>query len=251
VTVIPPSTTPTPDGGGGTGAGDVTETPTVAPEETPTPTETATTVPTATPTPPIAPSNVAVACETTYEDMPKRATVKCTGTIDGNYTIATFRINGVVAAADGLVMEAVFDFDTNLNVELKACNTTACATSTSAVAIEFPPASPTATSTPIPGDAPTPTATPGLPAMDVHVVCTALFNNGENQWHVGCDAFFNGQFTSILWSSVGATPPNAETTTKNWQFVVPGATLNVNVAATICNFGTCVDAPIVHVVPQP
>ncbi len=175
VTVIPPSTTPTPPDGSGNGTGgDVTVTPTEPPEETPTPQETATPVPTATPTPPIAPANVAVVCETTYEDMPKLATVKCTGTIDGNYTSATFRINGVVAAADGLVMEAVFDFNTNLNVQLKACNTTACATSTSAVAVEFPPASPTATATPTPGDAPTPTPTPGLPAMDVHVVCTAL-----------------------------------------------------------------------------
>ncbi|MEZ4492376.1 MAG: hypothetical protein R3C29_03560 [Dehalococcoidia bacterium] len=51
-------------------------------------------------------------------------------------------------------------------------------------------------------------------------------------------ASFNGQRTSILWSAPGATTDSAETTTKNWQFTVPGAGLPVTVAATVCNFDT-------------
>jgi pSer/pThr/pTyr-binding forkhead associated (FHA) protein len=250
VTVIAPSTTPTPDDGGGApvDGGDVTPTPT--PEETPTPPETSTPVPTPTPTPPLPPSNVSMACETEYEEMPKRATVKCTGTVDGNFTLATFRINGVIAAADGLIMEAVFDFDTNLNVQLTACNTTACASSNAAVAVEFPAVSPTPTPTATPGGAPTATPTPPSPVVDANVVCNAVFNGGENQWHVGCTAFFNGQYTSILWSAPGAAPEGDEITTKNWQFIVVGADLNVVVTTSVCNFDVCVSAPAVAVVPE-
>ncbi|MEZ4492828.1 MAG: FHA domain-containing protein [Dehalococcoidia bacterium] len=249
VTVIPPTTTSTPDPGAG-GGGGAEVTPTATPEETATPQDTPTPVPTPTATPPIPPSNVAVACEVEYEDMPKRATVTCKGTVEGNYTQATFRINGVVAAADGLVMDAVFDFNTTLNVQLNACNTTACAASTAAVAVEFPAVSPTPTPTPtatLPGG-PTSTPTPPAPAIDVSVVCNAVSDG--SQWHVGCAASFNGQWTSILWSAPGATPNSAETTTKNWQFTVPGAGLPVTVAATVCNFDTCTGAPIVIVNPE-
>jgi len=177
------------------------------------PTGTATASPTATPAPP---NNVTVTCSPAYSTGPTLATVTCTAAIGGTLTTTNWTVNGVPfpAAQGKTVLTTTFTANTNATIQVSACNLNACTQGTAAVAVVFPPVTPTGTPVPSATPSVTPTPTPSTPPAGPDLTC--VVSGPMNQSDVTCSTTFSGTYSAIIWQAPGDDKPVPGAGAKTW-----------------------------------
>lgn len=193
--------------------------------------------PTATPAPP---SNVAVACQVTYNATPRNAAVSCTANVTGTYTTTAWTVNGVAAPAPpgSTTFATAFSDNTVASVGMTACNSAACTTGVQAVTVKFPPPGATATPTPTPTVNPsaTPTPPPGSAPPVVPISCSYVA--GTNPAQVNCVVSFSEPYTEITWTATNGSPATVTNVSKSFTTFRQGSG-SVTVTARVCYYASC------------
>lgn len=189
------------------------------------------------------PDNVGVGCSTLYNSNPKRATVICGATIEGEFTTIRWTSNGTIIseAANKESLFLSFTEDTSTTIVLTVCNITICRSTSALEAIRFPVVAAAAGARGGTGAGPGQPVPPPPPTRGIVVSCATGFDSLSGVAVVNCIAVFpdGTPYTSITWSAPGGTPPGKTSQSDTFTTTVPNPDTALRITATLCNFSDC------------